>query len=132
MINNVVITGRLTKDTELKTTQNGKSVTTFTVANDTGYGEYKRTNFINVVAWGKTAEFVANYFKKGSSIGLCGEIQIRDYEKDGRKVYITEIVAKEVHFIESKKNDDTTPAEDIEPDIFDNLPQINDDNLPWN
>ena len=130
MINNVVITGRLTKDTELRTTQNGKSVVSFTVANDTGCGEYKRTNFINVVAWGKTAEFVAKYFKKGSAIGLCGSIQTRDYEKDGHKVYVTEVVASEVHFIESKKNDDKASDETMENDIFDNLPTIDDD-LPF-
>lgn len=133
MINNVVITGRLTKDVELRTTANSKSVVSFTVANDTGFGEYKRTNFINVIAWGKTAEFVANYFKKGSAIGLCGEIQTRDYEKDGHKVYITEVMAKEVHFIESKKNDENATTDGVEKnDIFDNFPTINNDNdLPW-
>lgn len=134
MINNVVITGRLTRDAELRTTQNGKSVVSFTVANDTGFGDYKRTNFINVVAWGKTAEFVANYFKKGSAIGICGQVQTRDYEKDGHKVYVTEIVATEVHFIENKKNDDNATSDAaIENDIFDNFPTVNnDEDLPWN
>ena len=130
MINNVVITGRLTKDPELKTTQNGKSVTSFTVANETGYGDYKKTNFLNIVAWGKTAEFVASYFKKGSAIGICGTVQTRDYEKDGHKVYVTEIFANEVHFIESKKND---TADKTEADIFDNFPTVNpdEDDLPF-
>ena len=128
MINNVVITGRLTRDPELRTTQNGKSVTSFTVANDTGYGDFKKTNFINIVSWGKTAEFVVNYFKKGSAIGLCGSIQTRDYEKDGKKVYITEVVANEVHFIESKKND---AAGEPEADYGDDFTAINDDDLPF-
>lgn len=103
MINNVVFMGRLTADAELRKTQSGKSVTRFSVANDAGYGDNKRTNFIDVVAWGKTAEFVCNYFSKGSMIAIRGEIQTGSYEKDGVKRKTVEINAQEVSFCGGKE-----------------------------
>lgn len=135
MINNVVLTGRLVATPELKNTPSGKYVTSFTIANDTGYGDSKRTNFINIVAWQKTAEFVTKYFKKGNAIGICGSIQTRQYDdKDGKKVYVTEVFANEIHFIESKKNDvqnENAPAEETQNNDF--IPQeyADDDELPF-
>lgn len=124
MINKCILMGRLTKDPELRTTNNGTNVTTFTIAIDTGYGEDKKTDFINCVAWKKTAEFVNKYFSKGQMIIVLGRISTRNYEdKNGQKKYITEVVANEVQFGESKKadtaptdNDDFTPL-DIDDDI---------------
>jgi single-strand DNA-binding protein len=105
MINLVVLMGRLTSDVELKTTTNGVSVCSFTVANDVGYGENKKTAFINVVAWRKTAEVVSKYFKKGSMISIEGFIQTRNYEdKNGNKRTAFEVVANNVHFMESKNS----------------------------
>lgn len=86
MFNLVVLTGRLTADPELKTTQSGISVTSFSVAVNRPYRtvEEQQTDFINVVAWRKTAEFIAKYFKKGNMIGIEGSIQTRKYtDKNG-------------------------------------------------
>ena len=83
MINVAVIMGRLTADPELKTTQGGNSVCSFTVAVDRNYapqGQDRKTDFINVVAWRQTAEFVSKWFRKGQMIALQGPIQVRNYE----------------------------------------------------
>ena len=115
MLNIVVLQGRLTADVELKTTPNGVSVCSFSVATDTGYGENKKTAFVNIVAWRKTAEFVSKYFGKGSMIALEGSIQTRQYEdRDGNKRTAFEVVANEVHFAESKKSE-SKPNIDVDP-----------------
>ena len=105
MINKVILMGRLTRDPELRHTGSGTPVASFTVAVDDGYGDNKTTNFINCVAWSKSAEFVSNYFTKGKMIIVIGKIQTRSLEgQDGKKNYITEVVASEVSFGETKKN----------------------------
>ena len=102
----VIIGGRLTGDPELKTTPNGVSVTSFTVAVNRRFGnkqgEEQQADFFNVTAWRNTAEFITKYFSKASSICVVGSLQTRSYEKDGQKRYITEIVADEAHFVDSK------------------------------
>ena len=111
MINNVVIMGRLTADPELKKTQSDLSVTSFCVAVDRSYvkeGEEREADFINVVAWRRTAEFVTRYFHKGSMIAVQGSIQTRKYEdKDGNKRVAVEILANKVSFCGSKADSDT-------------------------
>jgi|GEM_PF-350118 len=103
-LNIAAIVGRLTATPELKTTQNGISVTSFTVAVDTGFGDKKTTSFINVVAWRGTADFVCKYFEKGSMIAVQGRIQTRNYEdKQGNKRTAFEIVASDVSFCGSKE-----------------------------
>ena len=115
MLNLVVLQGRLTADVELKTTPNGVSVCSFSIATDTGYGDNKKTVFVNIVAWRKTAEFVSKYFTKGSMIALKGSIQTRQYEdRDGNKRTAFEVVADEVHFSESKKSE-SKPNIDVDP-----------------
>lgn len=105
MINKVVLMGRLVKDPELRYTGSGTAVTNFTVAVDDGFGENRTTSFINCVAWSKSAEFVCNYFTKGKMIIVIGRIQTRTWDgQDGKKNYITEVVASEVSFGETKKN----------------------------
>lgn len=102
MFNNVILTGRLTADPELKTTQSGVSVTSFTIAVDRPYksGEEKKTDFINIVAWRGTAEFVTHYFTKGSLIGIEGSIQTRKFQdKDGNNRTVFEVVANNAQFI---------------------------------
>ena len=111
MFNLVVLTGRLTADPELKTTPNGITVTTFSIAVSRNYGsgEVRQTDFINIVAWRKTAEFITKYFKKGSMIGIEGSIQTRRYQdKNGNNRTIFEVVANNVQFVESKR--DSAPA----------------------
>lgn len=115
MFNLVVLTGRLTADAELKTTPNGVSVCSFTIANEVGYGENKKTAFINVVAWRQSAEFVSKHFKKGSMIGIEGSIQTRKYQdRDGNNRTAFEVVANNVQFVDGKK--DAKPSVDINPD----------------
>ena len=106
--NKVIIGGRLTADAELKTTPNGISVTTFAVAVNRK-GAEKKTDFIDVVAWRQTAEFISRYFKKGSSICIVGSIQKREWtDNNGQKRYATEVIAEEASFVDS--NNDSTPS----------------------
>ncbi|MDD6807426.1 MAG: single-stranded DNA-binding protein [Oscillospiraceae bacterium] len=111
MLNCAVIMGRLTADPELRTTPTGTSVTSFTVAVDRSYqknGEERQADFINVVAWRQTAEFVTRYFRKGSMIAVQGSIQTRNYEdKNGQKRTAVEIIADSVSFCGSKAESGT-------------------------
>ncbi len=111
-MNKAILVGRLTKDPELRTTGSGVSVCSFTIAVSRRFknaeGGYD-ADFINCVAWRQQAEFVAKYFTKGRMIGLCGSIQTRNYDKDGQRVYITEVVADEISFVESKGQSDSIP-----------------------
>ncbi|EGC1338855.1 single-stranded DNA-binding protein [Listeria monocytogenes] len=108
MMNRVVLVGRLTKDPELRYTPAGVAVTTFTLAVNRTFtnqqGE-READFISCVVWRKPAENVANFLKKGSMAGVDGRVQTRNYEdSDGKRVYVTEIVAESVQFLESKQN----------------------------
>ena len=118
MLNTAIIMGRLTADPELRTTNTGIAVTTFTVAVDRRYqkaGEEKQTDFINVVAWRQTAEFVSRYFQKGSMIAVRGSIQTRRYEdNNGNKRTAVEIVADEVSFCGSKAETGTGSCQVME------------------
>ena len=105
--NKVILMGRLTADPELKQTQSGTSVTSFSLAVDRRYNkdEEKKCDFITIVAWKQTAEFICNYFKKGSAILICGELQTRSWkDTQGNNRYATEVLATEVSFCEAKNN----------------------------
>ena len=108
MLNKAILMGRLTKDPELRYTQNNTPVCTFSIAVDRRYapqGQEKQTDFIDIVAWQKTAEFICKYFAKGRMIVVSGRIQRRVWEgTDGRKNYATEIVADDVYFGDSKRD----------------------------
>ena len=108
MINNVTLIGRLTKEIELKYTQSGKAVATFTLAvnrNFTNAQGEREADFILCTAWDKTAELLSNYTNKGSLIGVEGRIQTRNYEnQQGQRVYVTEVIANNVQFLDSKNN----------------------------
>lgn len=111
MINKAILMGRLTRDPVIRHTDSGKAVCNFTVAIDNGYGEEKSADFISCVAWNKTAEFVDKYFAKGRMIIVVGRIQTRTWEgQDGKKNYVTEVIASEVAFGESKKDAATNSA----------------------
>ena len=107
MLNKVVLMGRLTRDPELKYTPSNVAVVTFTIAVDRNYarsGEQRQTDFINIVAWRTTAEFVAKYFTKGQQVAISGHLQTRNYDdKDGKKVYVTEVIAEDAYFADSKR-----------------------------
>lgn len=108
MMNRVVLVGRLTKDPDLRYTTSGVAVANFTLAVGRNFknaaGE-QETDFIQCQVWRKPAENVANYLKKGSLAGVDGKIQTRNYDgTDGKRVYVTEIVAESVQFLDSKKD----------------------------
>ena len=108
MINRAVLTGRLTKDPELRTTQSGLSVTAFNLAVDRQYSNSKGekgADFISCVIWRKAAENFCNFTSKGSLVGIDGRIQTRSYDnKDGQRVYVTEVVVDSFALLESKKD----------------------------
>ena len=113
-INKVIIGGRLTSDPELKTTQSGISVASFSVAvnRKTKQGEEQKSDFFNVTAWRQTAEFVSRYFKKGSSICIVGVLQNSSWtDQNGQKHSRTDIVADEVMFVDSKSDGGQTTAQ---------------------
>lgn len=111
--NKVILMGRLTENPELKQTQNGKSVTSFSIAVDRGYGENKQTDFFTIVAWTGTAEFICKYFEKGSAILVWGQLQTRSWkDQNGNKRYATEVKADEATFCEAKNaSEGKHPAE---------------------
>lgn len=114
MLNNVVLMGRLTAAPDLKTTQGGTSVLSFTLAIDRRFqpkdGE-KQTDFINCVAWRQTAEFISKYFDKGDLIAVTGEIQTRKYEYEGQKRVATEVIVANASFCGNKSsNDNSKPS----------------------
>lgn len=105
MINSVALTGRLTKDVDLRTTQSGISVASFTLAVNRQYSKDKEADFINCVAFKKTAEVLRQLAGKGRLIGVTGSIQTRHYTgKDGKEVYVTEILANNVSFLDSRNS----------------------------
>lgn len=114
MINRVVLTGRLTRDLELKTTQSGLSVASFTIAVNR---QFKNSNgnreadFINCVIWKKSAENLCKYTHKGSLIGIDGRLQTRSYDNNnGQKVFVTEVVVDSFSLLESKNENQTNNA----------------------
>lgn len=101
-MNNVSLIGRLTKDVEERRTQNGTPVASFTLAVDRRKKE-DGADFINCIVWDKAAETIAKYVHKGDLFGVTGHIQTRNYEKDGRMVYVTEVVTTSFQFLERKR-----------------------------
>ena len=130
MINNVVLMGRLTAAPELRSTGTGISVTSFTLAVERAYaksGEQRQADFIDCVAWRKTAEFITKYFQKGSMIAITGSIQTRNYEdKNGNKRKAVEILVNSVSFCGSKADTSVPPSSNAD---FDELGE--DEDLPF-
>lgn len=115
MLNHIVIMGRLTRDPELKTTNNGVPVVSFSIAVDRDFADKESgergVDFIDVTAWRHTAEFVSRYFTKGRMAVVSGRLQTRNWtDKDGNKRKTVEIVAENVYFGDSKRNDSETSA----------------------
>lgn len=123
MLNSVIIMGRLTRDPELRRTQSGTAVTSFSLAVDRDFksqsGE-KETDFIDVVAWRNTGEFAAKYLAKGRMAAVEGRIQVRDWQdKDGNRRKSVEVVADNVYFADSKR--DSKPQESRDDHEFDEI-----------
>ncbi len=135
-LNKVILIGRLTADPELKQTGNGVAVTSFTIAVDRKHNKdaEKKADFITIVAWRQTAEFICKYFRKGSAIIVLGELQTRSWQDaDGKKRTATEVVASEVSFAESKKNPETNSptAGNFEAYAQANFEEVEDEKLPF-
>lgn len=138
MLNQVALLGRLTKDPELRHTTSDKPVATFTLAVDRGYKKGE-ADFINCVAWRGTAEFVSKWFTKGQLVAVSGRLSTRTYQdKDGNNRTVTEVVADEAYFAESKRNNTEgtrdmgkTEFAEIEPVQAEFETISNDDPLPW-
>ena len=121
--NKAIIVGNITQDPEKKVTDNGTTITTFSVATNRKYKGEKQTEYHNVVSFGNTAEAIAQYMSKGSQILLEGRLQTRSWEKDGQKHYRTEIVANRVEFGSSEKKEnikDSVEEDDI--DVENDIP----------
>lgn len=134
MFNTVIISGRLTADPELRTTKDGLPVTTFSLANEVGWGEKKRTSFIDVVAWRGLAETICRQFSKGDSIGIEGQLQTRSWTaKDGVNRKVTEVIATAFQYMGNgnKPKQNYQPAEDTVPAAEDFQTVLNDEDLPF-
>lgn len=125
MLNKVIIMGRLTRDPELRRTQGGTAVTSFTMAVDRDFksqsGE-KETDFIDVVAWRNTGEFAAKYLAKGRMAAVEGRIQVRDWQdKDGNRRKSVEVVADNVYFADSKRDSKPQESRTVDDQEFDEI-----------
>lgn len=108
--NKVILGGRIARDPELKTSQSGLSITQFSIAVNRKSTKDQQADFINVTAWRNTAEFITKFFRKGSSICIVGSIQTRSFtDKAGAKREVTEVVADEAYFVDSKQEVSQTP-----------------------
>ena len=139
MLNKAVLMGRLVADTELRATPQGTAVCTFTLAVNrrTRPDEQPQADFIDIVAWGKTAEFVSRYFHKGQLVAVAGRIQTRMWEdKQGNKRKSVEVIAEEVHFAEPKRDRTQAPQGGYTPagdpmDSFTPMVGADDSDLPF-
>ena len=113
-MNKVILMGRLTRDPEVRYTQTSNTlVASFSLAVNRRFvrqGEERQADFINIVAWSKTGEFCSKYFKKGQQVGVIGRLQTRTWDDDKGRHYITEVVAEEVYFADSKRDGDASSA----------------------
>lgn len=141
MINKVILVGRITKDPTLRKTPNGTSVVSFAIACNRRIKQegQPEADFINCQAWSKTAEAICNYVSKGHLLGVEGRIQTRSYDdRDGKRVYVTEVVSDSVQFLESKKQAENVQNEAYTAPVMQNNECVNyesdieTDDLPFN
>jgi len=148
-MNKAILMGRLTRDPELRYTSNtNMAVCNFTLAVDRRYarqGEERQTDFIPIVAWGKTAEFCSKYFQKGQQVVVVGRIQTRTWDdSEGKRHYVTEVIADETYFADSKRDNSGAPRftgnefaggsgnnDGMYSDEEDGFYQVDDDDLPF-
>lgn len=132
-MNSVCLVGRLTRDPEIKVSASGSSYARFAIAVDRRKKD-DGADFINIIAFGKTSEFIEKYFRKGQRIGITGRIQTGSYDgKDGKKVYTFDVIADNVEFVESKSASGPASATPANADGFVNVPDgLEDDGLPFN
>lgn len=134
MINRVIVEGRLTKDPVLRKTQNGASVVSYTIACNRRFKQdgQPEADFISCIAWKKTADVVVQYTQKGSLVGVEGRIQTRNYDdKDGKKVFVTEVITDNISLLESKKKAAAQAEESTMSFPSSDEININDEDLPF-
>ena len=140
MLNKVILMGRFTRDPELRSTPQGISTCSFSIAVDRNFvraGEERKADFINCVAWRQTAEFISKYFRKGSMVALEGSLQTRSWDdQDGKKRYATDVVVNQVYFAESKRDSQSAGDDYSQAMDFGSLPEPispmgTDDDLPF-
>lgn len=128
-MNNVVLTGRLTANPELKVTQSGTKVCVFALAVNK---DKEHTDFPQIVCFGKTAENLSIYQKKGSLIGVNGRLQTRTYDRqDGSKAYVTEVIANAVEYLSSKSENDAKTQQNEVVEVVETPVNVSDDDLPF-
>lgn len=138
-MNSVCLIGNLTKDPEVRYTtgSNQTAVGRFSIAVEDGYGEKKRTSYIPVTVFGKQAENCQKYLYKGSKIAVKGRIQTGSYEKEGRKIYTTDVIADQIEFLRTEKVTDAVYPSDLPPQatISSSAPEgfaaMQDDDMPF-
>lgn len=115
MLNKIILSGRLVRDPEMRTTQSGKSIASFTLAVDRDFapqGQKKETDFINCTAWNGTADFMSRYFSKGSMATVCGSLQIQNYtDRDGNKRSTPNVNVENVYFAGEKRAEKSDSGE---------------------
>lgn len=139
MLNRVTLIGRMTREPELRRTGNGKAVTSFNLAVNRNFktGDGQEADFLSIVCWGKVAENTANYCSKGSLVSIDGRLQTRNYENNqGQKVYVTEIVADSVQFLDTKRSNTQPPKQEQkqaieEPKMEEYMPNDNLDDIQF-
>lgn len=134
-MNKVELVGRLTKDVSIRMSNSGSSIARFTIACERRFKTEGQTtaDFINCVAFGKTAEFIEKYFIKGMKIGVSGRIQTGSYDNnEGKKVYTTDVVIEEVEFVESKGSANAETTDKKSNDGFMDIPESIEEELPFN
>lgn len=123
-MNKVCLTGRITKNIELKYNQNNVAITNFTLAVTRKFknqnGEYE-SDFINCIAYKSTAELLNKYVKKGDLLGIEGRIQTRNYEKDGKRIYVTEVIVDSIDFLQAKKDESKQETENTKQKLSDDV-----------
>ena len=132
-MNKVLLIGRVTKDIELRTTQNGISVCNFNLAVDRPKSKdgTKNADFPSIVCWKQVAELCAKYLHKGDRCAIEGSIQTRSYDKDGQKVYVTEIIGLNVEFLQPKGQSDAYEPQPTGNVTKDGFAEVHDDQLPF-
>ena len=126
-MNNVNIIGNLTRDVELRYTTDQKPIARFSIAVNDGYGEKQRTSYIPIVVFGKQVENADRYLSKGSKVAVNGRIQTGSYEKEGRTIYITDIIASNIEFLSAKQSANS----ERKPDEPNGFTALSEDEVPF-
>jgi single-strand DNA-binding protein len=133
-MNTVVLTGRVVNELDLRTLANGTTVTTVTIAVDRDYKDAKGekiSDFFDVTVWRQQAEFITQYANKGDLVGVAGQIQKRNYEKDGQKIWVTEIVAKEIQILSRKEKENEHTVNDKQTTVVRVDKLADEDDMPF-